>query len=72
VALAASDDPGESELITTTNHDAPRYISSKPGNDGSRIRRAPVINHTNVELQLLEQLVGRQVPKHLRKAYEKY
>ncbi len=72
VALSAADDPGESELITTTNHDAPRYISNKPGSEGSRIRRAPVINHTNTELQLLEQLVGREVPKHLRKAYIKY
>ena len=72
IALSASDDPNESELITTTNHDAPRYISSQPGQNGARIRSAPVKNHTNVELQLLEELVGRQVPKHLRKAYVKY
>ena len=71
VALSAKDDPNETELIKTTNHDAPRYISNKPGDNGSRIRKAPVINHTNVELQLLEQLVGRQVPKYLRKAYIK-
>ena len=72
VALSANDDPNESELITTTNHDAPRYISSRPGPNGARIRPAPVINHTNTELQLLEQLVGRDVPRHLRKAYIKY
>ena len=71
VALSANDDPNETELIKTTNHDAPRYISNKPGDSGSRITAAPVINHTNVELQLLEQLVGRQVPKRLRKAYIK-
>ena len=71
VALSANDDPNDSELITTTNHDSPRYISNKPV-QGSRIRLAPVINHTNTELQLLEELVGRQVPKHLRKAYIKY
>jgi len=71
VAVSASDDPDDSELITTTNHDSPRYISRQPSR-GSRIRPAPVINHTNTELQLLEELVGRQVPKHLRKAYIKY
>lgn len=71
VELRASDDPDDRELITTTNHDSPRYISNKPV-QGSRIRPAPVINHTNTELQLLEQIVGRQVPKRLRKAYIKY
>ena len=71
IALRSSDDPDDSELITTTNHDSPRYISNKPSR-GSRIRPAPVINHTNTELQLLEEIVGRQVPKRLRKAYIKY
>lgn len=71
VALSASDDPDDSELITTANHDSPRYITRAPS-QGSRIRPAPVINHTNTELQLLEELVGRKVPRHLRKAYIKY
>lgn len=71
VALRAKDDPDDGEVIKTRNHDQPRYISSSPVR-GSRIRPAPVINHTNVELQLLEALVGRQVPKALRKAYIKY
>ena len=62
VALAASDDPNDSELIATTNHDMPRYITSKPV-QGSRIRPAPVINHDDVELKLLEAIVGRKVPK---------
>lgn len=70
VALVANDDPDDSEIITTTNHDAPRYIASSPTR-GSRIRPAPVINHTNRELQLLEAIVGREVPKRLRKAYIK-
>ena len=62
VALTASDDPNDSELITTTNHDLPRYISNKPVK-GSRIRSAPVINHDDAELKLLEGIVGRAVPK---------
>jgi len=71
VALNANDDPNDSELITTTNHDSPRYIANKPSK-GTRIRSAPVINHTNTELRLLENIVGRDVPKRLRKAYVKY
>lgn len=71
VALNANDDPNDSELITTTNHDSPRYITSKPS-QGSRIRPAPVIRHTNTELRLLENIVGRDVPRRLRKAYIKY
>lgn len=71
VALNANDDPDDGELITTTNHDSPRYITSKPSR-GSRIRPAPVIRHTNTELRLLENIVGRDVPQRLRKAYIKY
>jgi len=71
VALNANDNPDDNELITTTNHDSPRYIASK-SSKGTRIRSAPVKNHTNTELRLLENLVGRDVPKRLRKAYVKY
>ena len=71
VALSANDDPDDSELITTTNHDSPRYITNQPSR-GSRIRPAPVIRHTNTELRLLENIVGRDVPQRLRKAYIKY
>jgi hypothetical protein len=62
VALAASADPNDAEMISTTNHDMPRYISSKAVK-GTRIRSAPVINHSNSELKLLEAIVGRKVPK---------
>jgi len=62
VALAASADPDDAELITTANHDMPRYISNLAVK-GTRIRLAPVINHSNTELKLLEALVGRKVPK---------
>ena len=62
VALAASSDPDDTEIITATNHDLPRYITSKPVK-GTRIRKAPVKNHSNSELKLLEAIVGRKVPK---------
>lgn len=71
IALSANDDPDDNELITTTNHDSPRYIASQPSR-GSRIRSAPVIRHTNTELRLLENIVGRDVSERLRKAYIKY
>lgn len=67
VALASTDDPDDTELITTTNHDMPRYIASKP-NRGSSIRAAPVINHSDAELKLLEAIVGRKVPKGFGKS----
>lgn len=62
VSLAASSDPNDTEIITATNHDLPRYITRKAVK-GTRIRPAPVINHSNAELKLLEAIVGRQVPK---------
>ena len=72
VDLRSSVDPSETEEIITTNHDKPRYIYAEP-RDGSRIQPAKVINHSNTELQLLETLVGRKAPKHIREGggYEK-
>lgn len=64
VALAASADPNDAAIIATTNHDMPRYIASKPVK-GTRIRPAPMINHSNAELKLLEAIVGRRVPAGL-------
>ena len=71
VALSASDDPADSELIRSKSHDQPRYIASRAQN-GSRIFEAPVINHTNEELQLLESVVGRRTPPGFGKeSYER-
>lgn len=71
VSLAAAADPSDSETIETTNHDMPRYIDAAPTN-GSRIRPAPVINHENDELELLEAIVGRKVPPGFGKeSYER-
>ena len=69
-ALSSALDPNDNELITTTNHDSPRYISREPVR-GTHIRLAPVVRHTNEELRLLENIVGRDVPRRLRKSYNK-
>jgi len=61
VGLYSSIDPNDSELITATHHDAPKYISDR-STRGSYIRPAPFKNHTDAELKLLEAIVGREVP----------
>jgi hypothetical protein len=57
-------DPTKAETVTATYHDSPRYIyvSSKISSKGLLIEPAPVVNHTDAELILLEGLVGRKVP----------
>lgn len=57
-------DPKQAVTVTTTYHDAPRYIYAvaDKSNKGSLIVVAPVINHSDAELILLESLVGRKVP----------
>ncbi len=59
--IAASDDPGISESIVSTHHDAPRYVLARP-DQGRRIVPAPFMNHTDLELTLIESLVGRTPP----------
>lgn len=53
-------DPGARETVRTRHHEQPRYILPK----GARqmMMKAPVINHTDAELAMLESLVGRGVP----------
>jgi len=58
--LAAVDDPGSSETVNTRHHEEPRYIMAKGA--PQMLMRAPVINHTDAELTLLEALVGRTPP----------
>ena len=59
--IATADDPQVSEEVTTTHHDAPRYVYAD-GAAAQRIRPAPFINHTDDELALIEALVGRTPP----------
>ncbi len=61
VGLYSNQDLDDSELITATHHDAPKYITDRKIRN-SRIRPAPFKNHTDAELKLLEAIVGREVP----------
>jgi hypothetical protein len=56
--IAALDDPATRERIVSTHHDAPRYVVRA----GTRIRPAPFKNHSDLELTLIESLVGRVPP----------
>lgn len=59
--LTAVGDPASQESVESEYHDAPRYILGD-GVSGKRIEHAPVINHTDMELILIEELVGRIPP----------
>ena len=56
--LQVKDEPGINETVSTMYHDQPRFIYSGE----KRIDPAPVINHSDQELILLERLVGRVPP----------
>jgi hypothetical protein len=64
VDLASDKDETSKETIASTHHDAPRYILSGE-TPGRNIRSAPFINHTDLELQIIEELVGRELPYSL-------
>ena len=59
--IAALADPNVSRDIVTKNHEEPVYIFPTTKNK-KLIVSAPVINHTNEELELIETLVGRSSP----------
>lgn len=59
--LQARDDPASTARVTSEQHDDPRFILAA-GPAGRRIEPAPVINHTDMELILIEELVGREPP----------
>lgn len=56
VQIATLADANVNERIVSRHHDAPRYVTK------NRIEPAPFINHTDVELALIEALVGRTPP----------
>ncbi len=60
VLISTLDDAGISERIVSKHHDAPRYVLKAGA--ARRIQPAPFINHTDVELALIEALVGRSPP----------
>ena len=59
--ISATADLSSSEQIISQHHDAPRYIAAD-GSQGKRIIPAPMKNHTDLELMLIEELVGRTPP----------
>ena len=59
--IATADDPKISEGVVSEHHDAPRYVLAKP-DKGRRIVPAPFRNHSDLELMLIESLVGRTPP----------
>jgi len=58
--LVPESNPSARETVKTTHHEQPRYIMASGA--PAMIMRAPVVNHTDAELVLLESLVGRNVP----------
>lgn len=61
--LEPRDRPDLRETVTTRHHEQPRYIrsaSAMPVED--MMEQAPVINHTDAELVMLEALLGRRPP----------
>ncbi len=59
-SLEPTGDPASREIVRTAHHEQPRYVMATGA--PQMIMRAPVINHTDAELILLESLVGRQPP----------
>lgn len=53
-------DPSARETVRTHHHEQPRYVMGKGA--PQMLMSAPVINHTDAELTLLEGLCGRKPP----------
>ncbi len=58
--VASAQDQSVQQQVVSKHHDQPLYIL--PGKGDKVIRPAPFINHTDVELALIEELVGRTPP----------
>lgn len=53
-------DPAAAETVRTKHHDEPRFIYAK--GMPRMLEKAPVFNHSDAELTMLESLVGRTTP----------
>ena len=58
--VSSNFNPNSKETIKAEHHDKPVYIVKDT--QGNNIRKAPLINHTDQELTLIETLVGRTTP----------
>ena len=54
-------DPNQFENVVAEHHDRPLYVLAQP-QSGRLILPAPFIDHTDAELALIEELVGRTTP----------
>ena len=60
VEIASAGDPAARETVRTRHHEQPRYVMAMGA--PQMLMSAPVINHTDAELTMLESLCGRQPP----------
>lgn len=58
--LEPLDDPAARETVRTAHHEQPRYLSARGA--PRMLTPAPMRNHADIELELLEALVGREPP----------
>jgi len=63
-------EPQQSEIVTTSHHDSPRFILKDP-QQGKLIIPAPMFNHTDTELALIEAIVGRESPISAIQGYKR-
>jgi hypothetical protein len=68
--VSSNEDPSVTESIATTHHESPRYIRNTA--QGSYIEKAPVKNHSDAELIMLEATVGREPPFGTEESEEGY
>jgi hypothetical protein len=59
--IAANNDKASRKTVRSVHHNEPVYILAKAA-AGKSIRPAPLVNHTDAELTLIETLVGRTPP----------
>lgn len=67
--LEPAAEPAARETVRTTHHEQPRYIMARGA--PQMVMPAPVINHSDAELEFLESLVRRQ-PPFTGKGYPRY
>jgi hypothetical protein len=58
--IVSAMDPSARETVRTSHHEQPRYVMGMGA--PQMLMDAPVVNHTDAELTMLEALVGRRPP----------
>ena len=68
--IQSNTQPSQQEAISTTHHDSPRFILKDP-EKSQLIIPAPMFNHTDEELILIEAIVGRESPISAIQSYSR-